>query len=84
MASQKTQDVDSLYVKSIYVRSATNNSPISTNYTLYADGKGGTYWSTLSNANNLPAFTRVHTDAGDFVAGPTNANTFNLRAGVGI
>ena len=84
MASQKTQDVDSLYVKSIYVRSPLNNAPISTNYTLYADGKGGTYWSTLSNATSAPAFTKVHTDVGDFVAAPSNAYTFNLRAGAGI
>ena len=46
-ASQRSLDLDIVTLRRIYAR-GTNNSAITYNYALLADGKGGTYWGNVS------------------------------------
>lgn len=52
MAFQTTQSVDSFLTRGFNFR-LPNNAPISSLYTLYANGAGQTYWSNSINPNDL-------------------------------
>ena len=52
MAFTTTQSIDSLLARGLNFR-LPNNAPISSLYTLYANGQGQTYWSNSINPMNL-------------------------------
>jgi Chaperone of endosialidase len=59
MASRTTAVIDIIQTKLIYVRNFTDNSPISSKNILYADGSGGTYWSSIY-IENIPGFSSYY------------------------
>ena len=56
MAFTITQQTNTAQFNGINVR-YTNNAPISSLYTLYANGSGGTYWSTSMNPSTFDKFS---------------------------
>ena len=59
MSSRTGINVDILQTKLIYVRNFADNAAISTKYTIFADGSGGTYWSSLY-IENIPGFSSFY------------------------
>jgi hypothetical protein len=59
MSSRTGINVDILQTKLIYVRNFVDNAAISTKYTIFADGSGGTYWSSLY-IENIPGFSSFY------------------------
>jgi hypothetical protein len=49
--SQRSLDLDILTLRQVYARGASN-ALITSNYALLSDGKGGTYWSTVTLGSN--------------------------------
>jgi hypothetical protein len=79
MASfQKTQTIDTLNVKNIYVKGA-NNTFIPYNYVLTSDGKGGTMW-TQTTGTGL-AFDTISTSTGSYITGPYPSTIFTILNG---
>jgi hypothetical protein len=56
MAFTTTQTIDSVLTRNFNFR-LNNNAPISSLYTLYANGAGQTYWSNSINTNDLSTFS---------------------------
>jgi hypothetical protein len=50
--SQRSLDLDIVTLRQIYAR-GSSNSIVTSNYALLSDGKGGTYWSTVSLGSNF-------------------------------
>jgi len=75
------QKTDNLIVKNIYLQ-PTNNHYISTNYTLFSDGMGGTYWSTISTLS-LTAFDSITGDTATIYATQKH-NNFSIKSGSGM
>ena len=77
------EDLDILTVTTINTK-GPSNTIIPPFYTLTSDGKGATYWSTMSSPNAfVSAFTTLATPAGTYVA-DASANRFTFREGGGI
>jgi len=49
--SQRSLDLDILTLRQVYAR-GSSNSVIASNYALLSDGKGGTYWNTVTLGSN--------------------------------
>jgi hypothetical protein len=59
MASRAGLSVDIIQTKLLYFRNYSDNAPISSHNILYADGSGGTYWSSLY-IQNIPGFSSFY------------------------
>jgi len=59
MSSRTNAVIDIIQTKRLYFRNFTDNAAISSKYILYADGSGGTYWSSLY-INNIPGFSSFY------------------------
>jgi hypothetical protein len=59
MSSRAGLSVDIIQTKLLYFRNYTDNAPISSHNILYADGSGGTYWSSLY-IQNIPGFSSFY------------------------
>jgi hypothetical protein len=59
-SSQRSLDIDIVTLRRIYARD-TCNKAIQSNYALLADGKGGTYWSTVvtSGGGSVNSFSTI-------------------------
>ncbi len=74
MAFQTTQSIDAVLARSLSFR-LPNNAPISSFYTLYANGAGQTYWSNSINPKDLSTLSTAIGDvAGDL---STTSNAFS-------
>ena len=85
---EQNKEYDKLMVRSLNFRTDTNN-PIPANQILYADGRGGTYWSDISGfvSTVLRSYNSMSFSSGTtvFSTVATNAyNTFQFEAGAGI
>lgn len=59
MSARTGINVDIIQTKSLYFRNLADNAAISTKYVLYADGSGGTFWSSLY-IENIPGFSSFY------------------------
>lgn len=75
MAFTTTQNIDSLLTRGLNFR-LPNNAPISSLYTLYANGQGQTYWSNSINPTNL---STLSTTIGN-VESSANSNFSSLNS----
>lgn len=85
---EQNKEYDKLMVRSLNFRTDTNN-PIPANQILYADGRGGTYWSDISGfvSTVLRSYNSMSFSSGTtvFSTVASNAyNTFQFEAGAGI
>jgi len=85
---EQNKEFDKLLVRSLNFRTDTNN-PIPANQILYADGRGGTYWSDISGfvSTVLRSYNSMSFSSGTtvFSTVASNAyNTFQFEAGAGI
>jgi hypothetical protein len=79
--SGSIQKTDNLVVRNIYLQ-PTSNQYISTNYTLFSDGMGGTYWSTISTLS-ITAFDSITGDTATIYANQKH-NNFSIKSGSGM
>jgi hypothetical protein len=56
MSFTQTTQVNSILFRNLQVRT-NNNTPISTSYALYADGRGGTIWDQALKASDLSSYS---------------------------
>jgi len=85
---EQNKDLDKLTVRQLNFRTDTN-VPIPANQILYADGRGGTYWSDISGFTStvLRSYNAMSFSSGTtvFSTVASNAyNTFQFEAGAGI
>ena len=59
MSARTGINVDIIQTKSLFFRNLLDNAPISSKNILYADGSGGTYWSSLY-IENIPGFSSFY------------------------
>jgi hypothetical protein len=86
--AEQNKEFDRILVRNLSFRTDSNN-PIPANQILYADGRGGTYWSDISGftstvlrSYNSMAFSSATTS---FSTVASNVfNTFQFEAGAGI
>ena len=80
MASfQKTQDIDVLSVRKLYVK-GDNNSTLPVNYIPLTDGAGGINWKNVTAVNQGVAFNTLVTTASTFTSAGGNT-TFSILDG---
>ena len=75
MAFTTTQTLDSLLLRGLNFRTPANTA-ISSQYTLYANGQGKTYWSNAINPTDL---STLSTSMGDMQTG-TNSSIYSLQS----
>jgi hypothetical protein len=85
---EQNKEFDRLMVRHLNFRTDTN-TPIPANQILYADGRGGTYWSDISGFTStvLRSYNAMSFSSGTtvFSTVASNAyNTFQFEAGAGI
>ena len=85
---EQNKEYDKLMVRSLNFRTDTNN-PIPANQILYADGRGGTYWSDISGfvSTVLRSYNSMSFSSGTTVFSTVASNVFNtfqFEAGAGI
>jgi hypothetical protein len=56
MSFTQTTQLNSLLLRGLQVRT-NSNTPISTSYALYADGRGGTFWDQALKASDLSSYS---------------------------
>jgi hypothetical protein len=80
MASfQKTQDIDILSVRKLYIK-GDNNSTLPINYIPLTDGLGGVNWTSVTAVNQGVSFNTLVTTASTFTSG-VSTTTFSLLDG---
>lgn len=82
-SSRRTLDVDLITLRQIFIR-GSQNSIIPSTSVLVSDGRGGTYWSLISNVGTFPSFNQYTIDTSNVYRASTNSNIFTLNAGPGI
>ena len=85
---EQNKEFDRIIVRNLNFRTDTN-TPIPANQILYADGRGGTYWSDISGFTStvLRSYNAMSFSSGTtvFSTVASNAyNTFQFEAGAGI
>jgi len=85
---EQNKEFDRVIVRNLNFRTDTN-TPIPANQILYADGRGGTYWSDISGFTStvLRSYNAMSFSSGTtvFSTVASNAyNTFQFEAGAGI
>ena len=73
---QKSQDIDTLSVRKIYVK-GDNNTTLAANSILATDGKGGTIWVDMSTIRDGITFNTFVTSQSTFTSGP-NSSQFEI------
>jgi hypothetical protein len=77
MASRTNAVIDIIQTKMLYFRNFTDNAAISSKYILYADGSGGTFWSSLY-IENIPGFSSFYNST----IGLTSTNSYQTTFGL--
>ena len=77
MGSRAGISVDIIQTKLLYFRNYSDNAPISSHYILYADGSGGTRWSSLY-IENIPGFSSFYNST----IGLTSSTAYNATFGL--
>ncbi len=75
MALQTSQSLDSILLNNLLFRN-TANAPISSMYTLYANGRGQTFWAPSVSPANLSSFSTIQ--GSDFSTLNSYINALNL------
>lgn len=77
MAGRTGINVDIIQTKALYFRNLSDNAAISSQNILYADGNGGTYWSTIY-IENIPGFSSFYNST----IGLTSTNSYEATYGL--
>jgi hypothetical protein len=85
---EQNKEFDRIIVRNLNFRTDTN-TPVPANQILYADGRGGTYWSDISGFTStvLRSFNAMSFSSGTTVFSTVASNVFNtfqFEAGAGI
>jgi hypothetical protein len=86
--ARTTMSVDILQTKLIFARNFTDNGPISTQNLLFADGSGGTYWSSYT-LENIPGFSSFYASTVGLIKnlgsfGFLSTGALDGRCGIGL
>ena len=77
MSGRTGINVDIIQTKKLYFRNYDDNAAISSQYVLYADGLGGTFWSSLF-IENLPGFSSFYNSTIGLASTNAYETTFGL------
>lgn len=81
-SSRRTVDTEMLIMRQVYAYNS-NNSFISSQRVLTADGRGGTYWQIPSSIGALPSYNKITVDGLPIIA-DASYNTLYLSTAEGL